>query len=145
MIKESDMGRYPKIDEAQMILAKIRKNTACKDMNIQANILDNDMKGVRDIMECLSEIVIKGMKALQIGSYTLAKLNEVRPISNEIASIYAGINDVNPAATMAEASLAMSRLNHYVLERIRIALLSNHELFSKNTLEASIEDLIDDL
>lgn len=114
-------------------------------MNIQANILDNDMKGVRDIMECLSEIVIKGMKALQIGSYTLAKLNEVRPISNEIASIYAGINDVNPAATMAEAGLAMSRLNHYVLERIRIALLSNHELFSKNTLEASIEDLIDDL
>jgi len=90
MIKESDMGRYPKIDEAQMILAKIRKNTACKDMNIQANILDNDMKGVRDIMECLSEIVIKGMKALQIGSYTLAKLNEVRPISNEIASMPTG-------------------------------------------------------
>lgn len=141
----TNVGRYPKIDEAQMILMKIRRNTAGKDMNIQAKILEDDMRGVRDIMECLSDIIIKGMKALQIGSYTLAKLNEVRPISNEIAQIYAGINDKNPAATMAEAGLAMSALNHFVLERIRIALLNNHELFDRNTLEASIEDLTDSL
>lgn len=141
----TNIGRYPKIDEAQVVLTKIRRNTAGKDMNIQAKILEDDMKGVRDIMECLSDIIIKGMKALQIGSYTLAKLNEIRPISNEIAEIYAGINDKNPAATMAEAGLAMSALNHYVLERIRIALLNNHELFDRNTLEASIEDLIEDL
>lgn len=141
----TNVGRYPKIDEAQMILMKIRRNTAGKDMNIQAKILEDDMRGVRDIMECLSDIIIKGMKALQIGSYTLAKLNEVRPISNEIAQIYAGINDKNPAATMAEAGLAMSALNHFVLERIRIALLNNHELFDRNSLEASIEDLTDNL
>lgn len=141
----TNVGRYPKIDEAQMILMKIRRNTAGKDMNIQAKILEDDMRGVRDIMECLSDIIIKGMKALQIGSYTLAKLNEVRPISNEIAQIYAGINDKNPAATMAEAGLAMSALNHIVLERIRIALLNNHELFDRNSLEASIEDLTDNL
>lgn len=142
--KETYPVKFPRIAEAKEIVSKIRKSTYGIDVNAQMQILDEDMKGVREIMDCLNDIMMKASPALQMGAFTMATLSNQHPIPECLPDIYARIKDTNPAATMSEAGMAVSQLNHNLLARIRVALYKSHELFNSKTLDLSIEELLED-
>lgn len=141
-MKSEYTSKYPQIDRSRAIIKKIRNNYN-EDFGVMASIMEDNMAGIREIEKILNDIMIKGNKALQMGAYTLSMLNGINS-NQEITEIFSGLDDRNPAACMADAGMAVSKLNPFMIERIRHALYNSHELFSKKMMDMSLDELIED-
>lgn len=131
---------WPELTEANEIISLIRKG-APKDINEQIDLLNSDQEGVNNVINLLREISRKGANALHIASFIFSNLESMRRGNRELDLMLAEINCDKPLpAYMAEIGMMISLLDIYKIERIEKAIICNHELFNKYTMDAPLEE-----
>nr|DAZ04484.1 MAG TPA: hypothetical protein [Caudoviricetes sp.] len=131
---------WPELTEANETISLIRKG-APKDINEQIDLLNSDQEGVNNVISLLREISRKGANALHIASFIFSNLESMRHGNRELDLMLAEINCDKPLpAYMAEIGMMISLLDIYKIERIEKAIICNHELFNKYTMDAPLEE-----
>ena len=131
---------WPELTEANEIISLIRKG-APKDLTEQIDLLNSDQEGVNNVINLLREISRKGANALHIASFIFSNLESMRRGNRELDLMLAEINCDKPLpAYMAEIGMMISLLDIYKIERIEKAIICNHELFNKYTMDAPLEE-----
>lgn len=131
---------WPELTEANETISLIRKG-APKDINEQIDLLNSDQEGVNNVINLLREISRKGANALHIASFIFSNLESMRRGNRELDLMLAEINCDKPLpAYMAEIGMMISLLDIYKIERIEKAIICNHELFNKYTMDAPLEE-----
>lgn len=131
---------WPELTEANETISLIRKGVP-KDINEQIDLLNSDQEGVNNVINLLREISRKGANALHIASFIFSNLESMRRGNRELDLMLAEINCDKPLpAYMAEIGMMISLLDIYKIERIEKAIICNHELFNKYTMDAPLEE-----